>query len=269
MPERHDHDRFLARTETPALIDMAARVAGFDLGKRPEYATSANVSGVRNRTFTFSVRRDSRTLFATDARYGVLGKAGAWRGGDKEPVAACRRVLKAAGVPPKEVAGIEVLSELGAAGQQVDGEVRTEEPELLRKIAAAHRAIEELPVWASHGRVGLTADGRLGSLELHWPVIPPEVVKEASVLRQGLDRGFQAPEIPGARPRRMEAGILHSPAIAFFMDVTAAVRVVYEPDEPELGRLVTLYLDRHGGLVPLPRDIKVVRPDQGDRKGPG
>ena len=86
MPERPDTQRHLARTETPQLIQTAADVAGFDLGKRPEFASAANVSGVRNRVFTFSQRRDSRTMFGLDARYGSLGKAGAWRGADRQVV---------------------------------------------------------------------------------------------------------------------------------------------------------------------------------------
>lgn len=269
MPDRTDVHRHLARTETPALVETAAKVAGFDLGKRPEFATAANVSGVRNRSFTFSQRRDSRTMFASDVGYGIGGKAGAWRGADRELVGSCRRALRAAGVPSKEVAGVEVLSEFGATGERVDGEMRLEEPELLRKIAVARRGLESLPVWSSYANVGLTADGRLGWLELHWPVVAPEIVKEAHLLQAVVERKFEPPEMPGARARAMEAGILHSAAIGFFMDVTAAVRVVYEPDDPEMGRLATLYIDRHGDLVALPRDIKPITPEPRERQRSG
>ena len=268
MPERRDPGRFLNRAETPELIDAATRIAGFDLGKRPQFATAANVSGVRNRTFTFSQRRDSRTLFATDARYGVGGRAGAWRGGDREVVAAVRRVLKAAGIPAKEVDGVSVLSEFGAVGEVVDGEMRAEEPTLLRKIGAARRAIEKLPMWSSYAKVGLTADGGLGFLELHWPAVSPETVKEGHVLQSLVEQGLRVPDMPGARPQSVEAGVLHSPAIGFYMDVIAAVRVIFAPEDPEMGRLATLYIDRHGDLVALPRDIKPVKPDDRQRVSP-
>lgn len=268
MPEPQDSQRFLNRAEAPELIDAATQVAGFDLGKRPEFASAANVSGVRNRTFTFSRRRDSRTIFAADARYGIGGRAGAWQGGDREVVGAVRRVLKAAGVPAKEVVSVNVLSEFGAAGEVVDGEVRAEEPTLLRKIGAAQRAIDQLPVWSSYAKVGLTADGRVGWLELHWPVVGPEVLKEAHVLQSLVERGFPVAEMPGARLQSVEAGVLHSPAIGFFMDVTAAARLAYEPEDPEMGRLATLYLDRHGDLVALPRDIRPVKPDERKREAP-
>ena len=70
--------RHVAALETPELVAAAAKIAGFDLGKRPTFATAANVSGVRTRAHTFSRRRDCLTIFATDTRYGHLGKAGAW-----------------------------------------------------------------------------------------------------------------------------------------------------------------------------------------------
>ncbi len=235
------------------------------MGKRPEFASAANVSGVRNRTFMFSQRRDSRTMFATDTRYGVLAKSGAWCGGDRELVAACRRTLRAAGIPAKEVAGIEVVSEFGSAGEHVDGEFRLEEPALLRKIASARRAFDGLPVWSSSAKVGLCDDGQLGWLELHWPVVSPEL-QEGHVLEAIVERGFDPPQLAGSHPGTMEAGILHSPAVAFFMDVTAAIRVVYEPDEPEMGKLATLYLDRHANLVHLPRDVRVDNPDPRQRQ---
>ncbi len=264
MPEPQHSQRFLHRTEAPELIEAATQVAGFDLGKRPEFAFAANVSGVRNRTFTFSRRRDSRTIFAGDTRYGIAGKAGAWQGGDREVIGALRGALKAAGVPSKEVVGVNVLSEFGAAGEVVDGEVRAEQPTLLRKIGAARRAVEQLPVWSSYAKVGLTADGRVGWLELHWPVVGPEVLKEAHLLRSLVERGFPVPDVRGARLQSVEAGVLHSPAIGFFMDVTPAARAVFAPEDPEMGRLATLYVDRHGEFVDLPRDIRPAKPD--DRK---
>lgn len=269
MPNQRDVERHLARTEMPLLVDAAAKVAGFDLGKRPEFASAANVSGVRTRTVTYSQRRDSRTIFAADSRYGVTGKNGTWRGGDRELVAACRRVVRAAGVPAKEIAGVDVQSEFGTTGERVDGGMRVEEPTLLQKLAFARRALDGLAVWSSYTKVGLTADGRIGCVELHWPVIAAEISQEATVLQSILTQGFKPPEMEGARPTSTEAGILHSPAIGFMMDVTAAIRVVYEPLEPEMGRLATLYLDRHGELVNLPRSIKVTKPEDREREHPG
>ena len=260
---------YLSRTEVPALVDAASSIAGFDFGKRPTFGLAANVSGVRTRTHTFSRRRDSLTIFADDSRYGITGKAGAWTGPDRTTIAACRRVLRAARVPRTEIESIDVVSELGAVAERLsEEEIRVEEPEILRKVGRARRAVEGLPVWSSHLVVGLNGRGEVGHLELHWPRLAPEAVHEAKMLRAILKRGWEPPELPGARPESIEAGILHSSAIGFFMDVVAAIRVIFAADNPTLGRKPTLYLDRHGELITVPRNILPVMGAQTDRATP-
>jgi hypothetical protein len=269
MPDDKLH-RHLSHLEAPELIDAAAKIAGFDLGKRPTFGTAANVSGVRTRTQTFSRRRDSLTIFASDNRYGHLGRAGAWTGADRKAITACRRVLRAARIPAGEIGQIDVLSEHGVVAERLaEDEVRVEEPQLLRKLARGTRGLDGLPVWSSHVVVGLTAKGEVGQLELHWPHLAPEVVKEAKVLQAVVDRGFEAPDVPGARPEWVEAGIVHSPPIGFYMDITAAIRVVYVGDDPTLGRKPARYLDRHAEPVAPPRDIDPARPDDAERTTPG
>jgi hypothetical protein len=261
--------RHLSGLEAPELIDAAAKIAGFDLGKRPTFATAANVSGVRTRRHTFSRRRDSLTIFATDTRYGHLGKAGTWTGPDRSAITGCRRVLRAARIPPDEISGIDVVPEYGAVAERLsEDEVRVEEPQLLRKLARASRAVEGVPVWSSYVVVGLTAKGDIGQLELHWPHLLPEAVKEAKVLASLVKRGFKGPELPGARMESVEAGVIHSPAIGFFVDVAAAIRVVYVGEDPTVGRKPTLYLDRHGEVIARPRDIDPKPPDERERAAP-
>jgi hypothetical protein len=97
-------------------------------------------------------------------------------------------------------------------------------------------------------------------LELHWPRLSAEVLDEGAVLRKIVDSGFKAPDLKGATLESIEAGIVHSPAIGFFMDITPVIRVIYAGDERG-GKKPTLYLDRHSELVTLPRQIKVVNPD--------
>lgn len=252
----------LSRVEAPELTGAALRIAGFDLGKRPEFATAANVSGVRGRAFTFSQRRDSRTIFASNSRYGLRQKGGVWTGQDRLAVASCRRLLRAARIPVAEIADIKVMSEFGATGQRLSSkENRVGKPELLRKIVRARRAVDGLPVWSSYAIVGLTRDRSVGSLELHWPYLTPTILKEAAVLRSAVDHGFKPRSLQGARVESVAAGIVHSPAIGFFMDVSAAIRVVYAGEDPTAGRKPTLYFDRHGDLISPPRDVLPATPE--------
>jgi hypothetical protein len=256
----------LSRLEAPGLIRSASRIAGFDLGKRPTFATAANVSGVRTRTLTFSQRRDSLTIFARDETYGYARKAGAWAGPNRNLVARARKILRAAKVPDAEIRRIKVVSEHGTVAERLkSGEVRVEKPELLRKVARAERRTAGVPVWSSHAVIGLTEKGAIGYLEIHWPHISPAVLAEAKVLASVVKAGFEPEEVRGAEIESVEAGVIHSPAIGFFMDVVPVIRCVYRAKETRLGTKPVLYLNRHGERVSLPRDIEPAPPPEVDR----
>jgi hypothetical protein len=252
----------LSRVCAGEIARVALTIAGFKISTR-EFASAGNVSGVRSKTQTFSSRHDSRTLFAMDSRYGYGAKAGAWVGDDKPVIAACRRVLRAAKVPSKEVATVDVVVEMGQVAERVSEETyRVHDAEILRKLGRVRRAVDAIPVWSSYVAIGLTRAGAIGSLELHWPELPAVAVREAKVLAMVVKRRtFQPPELADARPETVEAGIIHSPAIGFFMDVVPVIRVIYSNANPELRRKPTLYLDRHGRAVSMPRDIEQVRRD--------
>src|SRR5947207_8856939 len=159
----------LSRVVAGEVARVASAIAGFKIPTRG-FASARNVSGVRSKTQTFSSRHDSRTLFATDSRYGYGAKAGAWVGDDKTVIAACRRVLRAAKVPSREVATVDVIVEMGQVAERVsEAKFRMHDAEILRKLGRARRAVDEIPVWSSYVTVGLTRAGGIGSLELNWP----------------------------------------------------------------------------------------------------
>lgn len=246
----------LSKVERKDLVDLAYEVAGFTLRRGLQYASAANISGVRTSAATFSSRRDSLTIFATDVGYGTTRESRAWIGADKPLIAACRSAMKAAGVPRLEIASVYVVSELGASAERVaDGRYRVTKETLLRKEARARRSIKGIPVWSSSVKLGLTHTGNMGRLELHWPTLPAYVVREADVLRTLVRRGFKPPALRDAGVESIEVGIVHSPAIGFFMDAAAAIRVIYRGKDESIGRKPTLYLDRHGQPVAMPRDI--------------
>jgi hypothetical protein len=268
MAEVSAQHRRLSRIAKSELVEAADAIAGFALS-RAEFGSAANISGVRSRNLTFSQRHDSRTVFASDARYGYSRKLGAWTGSDRTAVAACRRALRAAKVPTAQIETLEVLEELGQVAERSTEEgYSLGEPEILRKVARATRAVGGIPVWSSYASVGLTAAGDIGWIELHWPDVPAPVLKEAHLLAALVKQGYEAPELKDARIEGAEPGIIHSPAIAFYMDIVAAVRVTYSGLVPDVGRKATLYLDRHGEPVPRPRDIESAKPESIDRPTP-
>ena len=83
-----------------------------------------------------------------------------------------------------------------------------------------------------------------------------------------MKRGFEPLHVSDARVESIEAGIVHSPAIGFFMDSTAAIRVICIGDDPTMGREPALYLDRHGEPNTPPTDIHPAKREQTERPTP-
>jgi hypothetical protein len=77
-----------------------------------------------------------------------------------------------------------------------------------------------------------------------------------------VDRGFKPEEVRGAEIEAVEAGIIHSPAIGFFMDVVPVIRCIYRAKGDRLGKKPVLYLDRHGEPASIPRHIKPAPPTE-------
>lgn len=247
----------LADLQGPTLRRFATGVTDFEFGDDAEFGSARTVYGLRSGPLTFSRRHDSLTVFAGDDRHGHGHELGAWTGSEDELLRTARQSLLNAGIPEAEVEDLHAISEFGAAAERVsDDEFREEEPAILQKLAVARRVVEGVPVWPSHARVALTAEGRIGRLEIHWPHIPSPVAEEAALLSELVARGARPPDIPGGKAESVEAGILHSSAIGFFMDVVAAIRVTYRAEDPTLGRKPVHFLDRHGEPVASPRDIE-------------
>ncbi|GIF23445.1 hypothetical protein BJ973_004056 [Actinoplanes tereljensis] len=270
MPAVDPRLEALAGLQEAALGNAAMDIAGFEFGGDAEFASAATVAGLRAGTLVFSRRHDSLTIFATDARYGSGAELGTWTGPDDELLTRAAATLDAAGVPRAEIARSWVSPEFGATAQRVsDEEFRVEESELLRKTAVFGRALDGTPVWSSYAQIELTAEGRIGRLEIHWPVVPPPVAEEARLLAALAYRGWKPPEAPEARVESVEAGVLHSPAVGFFADAVAALRVTYRSVDQDIGRKPVRYLDRHGEPVPAPRDIPRVDPKSTVEREPG
>jgi hypothetical protein len=110
-----------------------------------------------------------------------------------------------------------------------------------KRLARLTRRLENLPVWTSSMLLGLTRNGRVGYLQLHWPEIPAPVAHEAHRLAYRVDLKWAPPDLPGSKVEAVEAGTIHSPAVGFLMDIYPVVRVIYRGVEDRLGKKAVLY----------------------------
>jgi hypothetical protein len=209
--------------------------------------------GLQSKNVLLSYRVDSRTYFVHDTRYGHGGGLGVSEANDDVYLRTASELLLELGIPADEVAKASVLTtRTQTASYDHDaGQARLEEIRPGRRYAQLTRHVASLPVWSSRVLLGLAEKGQIGFLEAHWPEIPGMVIEEARRLAEMVKAGWRAPENQGSNVESVEAGIIHSPAAGFLMDIYAVIRVVYAT--PGGGKKPVVYLDRHGKPVPIPR----------------
>lgn len=231
---------------------------GLKLEGKSQSGAAANLAGIRTETLVVSQRLDSRTYFVQDDRSGLDRPAGIFAGSDDALLARARELVVALDVPAAEIDRSAVLHEtlqIGQAdpstGRLVQGETRPGQryAEILRQVGG-------VPVFSSRALITLSKGGSVGSLEVHWPEVPAQVLREAQRLQEVVRAGWTAPAQPGARVESIEAGVIHSPAMGFVMDIQPAIRIIYASENPRMGRKLTLYLNDKGASVPQPRQFE-------------
>lgn len=238
-----------------ARIKRVADRLGLKLGKPERAGSEANLAGIRSESVLISRRLDSRTWFVQDRPDEPKRSPNDYFGGsDRTLVARGRKVLEVLGIPSDEIAEELVLEERTRSAQ-VDRKGKISQGQIQKgtKILRMNRAVRGCPVWSSNVVLRLTKGGRIIFLQVHWPDVSAAVLEEASELVHRVKAGWLPPPQEEASPESVEAGIIHSPAAGFVMDVYAAIRVIYEPWNQRYGRKLMLHFDRHGRPIPNPR----------------
>ncbi|WP_369374349.1 hypothetical protein [Streptomyces sp. cg36] len=241
--------------EVTRLRELGESALGLSFDAVEQSGGAQNMIGVRSRDTLFSRRLDSLTYFVQDNRFGVGRELGVFDGPDEELLRSCRAVLVSLGVPEAEIGDEGIVREQTqvAAFDAESGRAELEEPEPGNRYAHLGRLVDGHPVWQSGCVLGLTGDRRVGHLQLHWPELPGPAVEELRALAHRVDQDWRPPDLEGAEPESVEAGITHSTAVGFVLDVYPAVRVVYAPTTEGMGRKPVRYLNRYGEDLPLPR----------------
>lgn len=249
------------QSERAAHLELAGRICNLRFDDCvPVVAEMNTLSAVSSEAY-FAVRRDCRTYFAQRQGYGHDRPEGVFQGSDAQHLEYCHRLYDKLAISTEEVARADVLREFGQAVEiNAQNEViRTTDPQELRALVHVERQVKKVPVWSSHLTFGLTARREIGFLEFHWPEIPEVVIHEARRLTEMVGDGWRAPEQTVAAVESMQAGIVHTPAIGYFYDVHAAIRVIYRSLDERIGRKPAYYFDRHGQAVRLRQTSELIR----------
>ena len=248
--------------EAAAHRDLATRICNLCFDERAPVVSECNTLSIVSGDSYFGQRLDCRTYFAQRERYGHDRPKGVFRGSDAEQFAYCRELCERLGLRSDEIARADILHEFGQAARldrQSDQVVEVTPQQELRTVMHVERQAQEVPVWSSHLTFGLTAERELGFLELHWPDIPEAVLREARRLTGMVCNGWRAPEQTVAAVESIQAGIVHTPAVGYFFDIHAAIRVIYRSLDPNIGRKPVYHFDRHGAPVRLRSTSELIR----------
>lgn len=259
---------FSDKAEVKRITQIAKQILGLRLGKITRSGSEANAVGIQSDRILFSQRIDSHTYFVQNNDYGTARRAGVFRGTDQEQIRLSRRILKQLDFPLSEVEQEVVVKEHTGIAQfnQETGEINKEDIQEGHKFTRVSRQIDGFPVWSSNVVLGLTGKKQVGFMQFHWPEIPQHIVNETHRLSYKIKHGWKPLEQPGTTIESVEAGIIHSPAISFVMDIYPTIRVIYSPVDKSIGRKQVLYLDRNGKPVPIPRQTPELQTKEGQER---
>jgi hypothetical protein len=117
------------------------------------------------------------------------------------------------------------------------------------------RRIEGVDVVSSRLMLNVDSSGRAAFMELAWPDISREVLDRAVRYRKLSESEYVARRLDGAEVESVQAVVLHSPAVGFYNDATAAIRVIYRPNANQSGQKAVRHIGERGEDVKLPRDV--------------
>lgn len=239
--------------ELDSLRNEAASVFGLNTDEIVKIGSERNFVGLATPTTRFSRRIDSLTYLIQDEEFGLGRPKGVFNGPDSDLIKAGREILTRIGLADAQIDEEIVLTEMTQVGQRAGERLKMEPPVQASKSLRITRRIVGLPVFSSKVALSLNAKKGIGHLELHWPDIPQWVLVEAKRMDVLVKSGWAPPQRKGATPENVQAGIVHSSAIGFVMDIYPAIRVVYSSQDEYLGRKLMEYYDRHGDLIATPR----------------
>jgi hypothetical protein len=245
--------------------EIAESIFGIRFDKIIRSGSEYNVLAIKSENVLFSQRLDSRTFFIQDKRYDFNRELG-FVTDDKLLLDKCHTILAKLDISESEIRKEKIVKEK-TQEVEIDKNSDTLKEYEVREgqnFAKLYRQIDGHPVWSSNMMLSLTKEGSIGFMQLHWPEVPSSTIKETHRLDYKIKHGFILPEEQNSPVEKVEAGIIHSPAMGFFMDIYPTIRVIFRASQAG-GKKKVLYLDRHGKKVPTPRQIEMRFDDKSQR----
>lgn len=249
--------RQLDETNAEELAATGSRDFGIKWEGRLIGASDRGVVAVTDGTTTLTNRAGERVFIVRNNKEFPPSDRAIFRGTDADLKNIGLKLLRASGAREDEVADVRVLQQYTQTAEVPPGNL----PPRMTTLEKSHRALQidrriaGVDVISSRLLLNVDAEGRVAFMELAWPNISPEVLERSARLRRIATDRYTAPRMEGAEIESVQAVILHTPAVGFYNDATAAIRVIYRPTSPQIGQKAVRFVDERGQDVPLPRAI--------------
>ncbi len=220
-------------------------------------AKERGVMAVTDGSTTLTTRAGARVFIVHDKKAFPPREETAFAGTDAELQGIGRKFLQASGAVSAEVDDARVLRQFIQTGEAVPGgkEVRVGAVQASHRSLLVTRRIEGVEVVSSRLLLHVNSFGRIGFMELAWPDIDRETLARALRYKDWIARQPAVRQLEGAEVESVDAVVLHSPAVGFYNDSTAAIRIIYRPNAKQVGQKAVRYVDERGEDVTLPRDV--------------
>jgi hypothetical protein len=232
-------------------------------------AGDRGVVAVTDGTTTLTNRSGARVFIVHNAKQFPPSDKTMFGGTDAELKNIGLKLLRASGARENEVSDVRVLQHFTQIAETQPGNMppKVMPPEKSNRALQIDRRIAGVDVISSRLLLNVDKDERITFMELAWPDIAADVLVSAARLRRLAESGYAAPRMEGAEVESVQAVILHTPAVGFYNDVTAAIRVIYRPTSPQVGQKAVRFVDEKGEDVQLPRAVDLPREQPAVRTG--
>ena len=258
---RERDPRQLDEKQVSTLAALGAKNYGITWEGHLVGANEHGVMAVTDGVTTLTTRVGVRVFIIHNRKLFPPNEKMAYEGSDADLKAFGMKLLQASGVNKDEIADVKVLQQYTQSGVTLpDGkEVKVLPPERSHRTLMVSRRIANVDVESSRLMLNLDHAGHVAFMELAWPDISREVLDRAMRFRELTVNKFAAPQLDGAEVESVQPVVLHTPAVGFHNDSTAAIRVIYRSNAKQVGQKAVRYVDELGRDVDLPRAVDLLR----------
>src|SRR2546423_1444163 len=234
----------LDEKQTSDLAALGADKFGIKWEGRPVGAGERGLMAVTDGVTTLTTRAGARIFILHNRKEFPPSAETEFKGSDEELKSIGMRLLQAAGAKADEVANVEVLQQFTQSGEVQTGgkETKVLPPQKSQRTLMVSRRVAGVDVVSSRLLLNVDSAGRAVFMELAWPDISSEVLDRAARYKKLAESQYPAPRVEGAEVEAVQAVVLHSPAVGFYNDQTAAIRVIYRPTAKQVGQKAVRYV---------------------------